>query len=308
MRSFVRIPLLTVLIAFSPGWADKLMLKNGRVLRGTITGVSERYYTIRASCGSVRVAKKKLKRVLYDARSRRVRPCRKHGKRPSRVAVKRSAKKNVAGESRSVAEQPARKEHADPKTGRADDRPSSAKPLVAPAASSKAGALAAADFLTRIPRLIPRGREGAFWRSAALPGWGQFHDGREVYGFGIAGAFVGLFAYHVSEGRRLRILERSFADPLPIYALNEFAGSSRLPSFLYLRGLREAANRRAASMGNAARMLAALYTWNLYDIIDSSPASVRKNREGYSNSYRLAISPSLTSRGGGVSVEVYFKF
>ena len=61
-------------------------------------------------------------------------------------------------------------------------------------------------------------------------------------------------------------------------------------------------------MGNAARMLAALYTWNLYDIIDSSPASVRKNREGYSNSYRLAISPSLTSRGGGVSVEVYFKF
>jgi len=195
MRTFLALILTFAATALQ---ADLLYLKNGGTISGKIVGVSQSAVTIQTDGGAQTVAKAAVRRIVYGAVEDPAAARKKQEEARKKQEEERKRQEELLKdlEKRREEELRRRQEELD----RLQKQPS-VTPAPTPQPEPEGG-------ITRL---------GAITRSAILPGWGQFYQGRALGGGLYAGsmlALAGSGAYAAAEYSAARSAYRSSANLL----------------------------------------------------------------------------------------------
>lgn len=156
------------------------------------------------------------------------------------------------------------------------------------------------------------------WRSAIIPGWGQFTDGRKLKSFAIFGFFFGAIAFEKSYISKQNSDKDSYSEIALPYLINTSFSNSNQASvgltYNYFNSLskREEINNRSETISIGAGLIAAIYLYNVFDayFFSNSKKSVSNDRDKIFH-FDLKASPTRYSYGQTetqYSISVYGNF
>lgn len=190
------LPLMLALTALS---ADVIYLKNGGTISGKIVGVTQTAVTIQSDAGNQTLAKAAVRRIVYGAVEDPEEARKKQEERRKKQEEERKKREELVKDLEKQREEELRRRLEEQKKLEEANQMPPPESRPAPEMDSEATL------------------GGAVWRSAVLPGWGQFYQGRAVEGSIYAGtmlALAGSGAYAGLEYDRSRKAYRNAATAL----------------------------------------------------------------------------------------------
>ncbi len=262
LRSVSRLlPLVLCLLPLMAlGAEDRVHLRDGRSFAGSVIRQNRTTIWLRLETGAVReFSKRDVFRVVYDTKDTEAR--RKAEARKRQEAEERKRDEIRRGEEARKAEEARKRNEAQRKA--ADPRPT----------------------------LL-----GSLWRSAVLPGWGQFHQGRTLVAGGFGVTFLGL-AYNAKgaadEFRRSSASYRASASILTLAVLSNHrltpVSDQEVLGFSLRHKAASNQGQARVSAAGASRLLGYVYALNLLDVVFLGGGSsvVRAGFDGAS--FRIAF-------------------
>jgi TolB-like protein len=128
------------------------------------------------------------------------------------------------------------------------------------------------------------------WRSALIPGWGQFADGRKVKAFAIFGLFAGAVAFEANAISKYNAAKDNYSDITMPYLVNTYltnsnqAGIGFALNYLNSQSAKEQLDTRAATIGVGAGLIAFVYLYGIFDsyyFANSKQASLSEQEKGF---------------------------
>lgn len=245
-----------VALAASPLLADKILLKDGSVIEGEVFHQTSVFIRVRNSAGVQTVNKVDIKRIIFE-----------EVKKLTDEEIQRAE----ALERARLAEEARRAQQA--QAIEAQKREEARKAEEARRKREEEEKARNAEK----PREITHA--GAIWRSALLPGWGQYYTGRKKVGVGLGAAFgftAGLKLYTVAGATHARRDYLAAVDQLLIASV-VVGGPGRTLSgleFIRLHERKQAIerlDRRSNFDRYATVLLLAAYGANMIDVVLYKP-------------------------------------
>ncbi|GBF51870.1 hypothetical protein LPTSP4_34080 [Leptospira ryugenii] len=271
LRTHIHTPLLFVLLLSVPMFAENVLLKRGGTVKGKIIEQDQNKLKIQKEDGTVAtISKSEILKVVYKEHitAAEEEKLRKAEEEKARLQQEKERQKEEERQKKELAEkEKADKENADKKAK--ED------------AEAKKKREAEEKLAQESRKNLTRG--GAVWRSAVLPGWGQYRQGRKVVAFVYPTLIaVGLFftyeenRYYLNAKRDYNNLDNPYtetgyirailgagpvvsavpADPLFAYTANEISP---------FKGQRESVEKHYRQMQYIGGATALLYAWNVLD-------------------------------------------
>jgi hypothetical protein len=109
------------------------------------------------------------------------------------------------------------------------------------------------------------------WRSALIPGWGQFADDRKIKSFAIFGLFAGAIAYEANAISKYNAAKGNYSEIATPYLINTYltnsnqAGIGFALNYLNSQSAKEQLDTRAATIGVGAGLIAVVYLYGIFD-------------------------------------------
>ncbi|MCB1158944.1 MAG: caspase family protein [Leptospiraceae bacterium] len=125
---------------------------------------------------------------------------------------------------------------------------------------------------TRIPYI---------WRSAVLPGWGQYHDDSKNRGYVYMATGAVLGYYYLSNRLQLDKLQKNYDSGFVL------PGSLLLPTYLDMQSRKDALIKQESKTDIAYYLFMSFWAWNIYD------AAVYEKQDGF-RFWEFAMYPRLT--------------
>ncbi len=128
------------------------------------------------------------------------------------------------------------------------------------------------------------------WRSALIPGWGQFADGRKLKAFSIFGLFAGAIAYEANAISKYNAAKDNYSDIATPYLVNTYltnsnqAGIGFALNYLNSQSAKEQLDTRAATIGVGAGLIAVVYLYGIFDsyyFANSKQAFLQEQERGF---------------------------
>lgn len=158
-------------------------------------------------------------------------------------------------------------------------------------------------FVLKIPFKEQKPRLPYVWRSAVLPGWGQFYDERKRAGYLFSGFFGFSVLYYYSNLLAFNKAQKNYKST-PFLPASQAQDTYALNSIL-LSQARKEYKASETKVNNAAYFLMSVYIWNLVDAFVFSGRQEEKKE-----TVQLGIFPrwttALESREG-IRFETYYQ-
>ena len=265
-------------------FGETIILKNGTSVSGQIVGQSRTTVTIKVG-GSTRVIQKSdIRRISYandnaaeEAARKRAEEERRKQAEADRLKAEQEQKEQQDAALKAEQEQQKQAEADRLKAEEERQKAEEERKKLAEQQSQKEAAYRAAG---------PH-RTDAFFRSLVLPCWGQAYQGRISAAYGLGGGFFGALGLTYYADRRYNIARGAYetkADEFFLTSpllLSSFGSPISSPTTLAPLGLVIAqdtsdARKRMEYAGrwanNTRTLLAALYVWNLVDVLVFHPS------------------------------------
>ncbi len=113
-------------------------------------------------------------------------------------------------------------------------------------------------------------RNNALWRSALLPGWGQFYSGRENRAYIFGSAALVSFAYYLNQHSTFTTAQRDYDDSGLPAGLLSITGVGGPANFIYFEDRKAVLNRAETAVNRAFFLMAALWSLNLWEVYANS--------------------------------------
>ncbi|MBL8021356.1 MAG: hypothetical protein JNM27_16920 [Leptospirales bacterium] len=155
-----------VALASSPLLADKILLKDGSVIEGEVFHQTSVFVRVRNSAGVQTVNKVDIRRIIFEEVKKPADEDRQRAEALERVRLAEEARR--AQEAQAIEAQKREEARKAEEARRQKEEEEKARNA-------------------EKPREITH--RGAIWRSAVLPGWGQYYTGRKKVGLGLGAAF-----------------------------------------------------------------------------------------------------------------------
>ncbi len=256
--------LVSVILLFSvPAslLAETVFLRSGQYINGELTAQSKDTVTLRTANGEQVILKSRIKRILYNTTTPDEK---KKLEEEAKAEEQKREKERVERERIADAK---RKEEADKRAQAEADRRRDE------AAAKKTGG---GGSLFR--GLLSEATLAGVWRSAVIPGWGQYHQGRQDRAKIYAGAALGTFVltyYYYQDYNKKHKTYAGEADTLLAVTLaapdSVFAGAA---AYGYSNTLK--ARKEMEKSGNRTNQLfmglVLFWAWNIADAVIFRPS------------------------------------
>lgn len=241
--------------------AETVFFRNGQYLNGELIAQTKETVTMRTATGEQVISKAKIKRILYNTTS---------AEDKKKLEEQAKAEEKKREQERIERERIAEAKRKDDDAKRAQAEEARKRDEAAAKKSSGGGSL--------FGGLVSEATLAGVWRSAVIPGWGQYYQGRQDRAKIYAGAAVGTFVltyYFYQDYSKKHKTYSSEADTLLGITIGApdsvFAGAA---AYGYTKTL--AARKDMEKSGNRTNLLftglVLFWGWNIADAVIFRPS------------------------------------
>ena len=141
------------------------------------------------------------------------------------------------------------------------------------------------------------------WRSAVVPGWGQFADGRKLKSLTVFSLFAAALAYEADSISRYQHSKAAYSNVITPFAINTALANSNQAGAGFLINYHSSQSRRqeldsaAANVGIGVGLISAVYLYGIFDAyFFANPKNVSIGQE---KGYHLSVNAAPASSAFG---------
>ena len=328
---WLRMPLaglwLAVLGLSYPLTADTITLRTGETLQGTIVGQSPTQVRIRSGSGVRVVQKTAIRRIKYSnpeadqAAEAQRREAARRAQESRRAEAKKAADLRKAEDARKredARRQEERRKQQELERQKELTRANAERKRLENEKENARRARSKQEAADRKSDKVPEtktapsagvGRLSMAWRSAVLPGWGNYHAGQKWTGAAYLSLFVGAGAYAAGTRSSAGTAKRAYDQTATFSKILPVLGASYLPLALILDSQAKSAyDSKVGAHNRSLGIVGAVYGIQLLHVLIFGPGAEKAQAGGPSWFLVPSFAPApISGRGeAGAQAGVFF--